>query len=287
MMKDGFWSSMMGNRFCMACDDDHDDSETTDMMSGRNHNDDNSYDGHSDTIKDFEIAPAEVVKKIKSDEDIILLDVRTPEEYAEIHLENALLLTVGELSANTLANIGLGEDAKNKEIVIYCRSGARSKQAYDVMKSLGYTNISSVAGGMVHWQEDKYPFTEVGEYDQSKNAQIDANSSGPKITFDKTVYDFGDVPQSQGIVKTTFVVKNNGVEILEIGELSTSCSCTSAEISKIKINPNDTATLTVYFDPDFHDEPQGKITRTVFIPTNDSSLPEAEVQIKVDILEGK
>ena len=118
---------------------------------------------HADELAGYEIAPVEVVAKVEKNEDIVLLDVRTPEEYAEIHLEGAELLPVQQLSAGTLAEIGLGEDAKDKEIIIYCRSGARSKTAYDIMKSLGYTNLKSVNGGIVHWQEDNYPLTVTGD----------------------------------------------------------------------------------------------------------------------------
>ncbi|MCA9398074.1 rhodanese-like domain-containing protein, partial [candidate division WWE3 bacterium] len=114
---------------------------------------------HNDNLAPHEISPSDVVKKAQSKEDFVLLDVRTLEEYEEMHLENALLLPVQELSQETLTSIGLGEDAKDKEIVLYCRSGARSQTAYNVMKSLGYTNIKSVAGGMIHWQEDQYPLT--------------------------------------------------------------------------------------------------------------------------------
>jgi len=253
---------------------DHEDGD------GHGHEDDDSVASH-------EIYPGDVADKIADGEDIILLDVRTPEEYAEIHLENALLLPVGELSANTLAGIGLGENAKDKEIIIYCRSGARSKQAYDIMDSLGYTNIKSVSGGMVHWQEDNYPYTETGEYDGSVSNTIEVNEGGAQIAFDRTTHNFGDVPQSQGILETTFEVRNDGQSVLEIGELSTSCGCTTAELSNKSIQPNGTATLTVYFDPDFHEEPADKLTRTVFIPTNDPNNPEAEVKIMVDILEGE
>jgi len=254
----------------------HDDHEESGMMGD-----------HADDVRVHEVSPGEVVNKIKNKGNVVLLDVRTPEEYAEIHLENALLLPVGELSANTLADIGLGQGAKDKEIIIYCRSGARSKQAYDIMDSLGYTNIKSVAGGMVHWQEDNYPFTEVGEYDGSVSSSVEVSESGAKVAFDRTTHDFGNVPQSQGILETTFEVRNDGKSVLEIGELSTSCGCTTAEISSKSIQPNDTATLIVYFDPDFHKEPADELTRTVFIPTNDTSNPEAEVKITVDILEGE
>jgi len=176
---------------------------------------------HADELTEYEIAPAQVVARVEDDKDVVLLDVRTPEEYAEIHLEGARLLPVQELSAGTLAEIGLGEDAKDKEIIIYCRSGARSKTAYDIMKSLGYTNIKSVAGGMIHWQEDNYPLTETGVYQGgSANSTDQVNQSNqpqPVMALDRNTHDFGVIPQYGGTVQTDFVVTNTGAETLEIG----------------------------------------------------------------------
>ena len=252
------------------------------------HDDDGGYmmNGHRDVVENYEISPAEVVEKIQDNENIVLLDVRTSEEYAEIHLENALLLPVETLSMQTLSDIGLGENAKNKEIIIYCRSGSRSKQAYDIMNSLGFTNIKSVSGGMVHWQEDGYPFTETGasKMMSSKQGSVD---TGPRISFDRNTYDFGDVPQSAGIIETTFTISNNGADPLILGEITTSCGCTTATVDAKAIAAGASTRLVVRFDPDFHDEPVGKITRTVFIPTNDPTTPEAEVRIMVDIQEGQ
>jgi rhodanese-related sulfurtransferase len=246
---------------------------------------------HNDDLAPHEISPGDVVKKVRAKEDIVLLDVRTPEEYVEMHLENALLLPVQELSAESLANIGLGENAKDQEIILYCRSGARSQTAYDIMKSLGYTNIKSIAGGMIHWQEDQYPLTASGAYtgpmmlSESKEAATEV--IGPKITFDRVLHDFGVIPQFGGTVETTFTITNEGAKNLEIGTITTSCSCTSATISDSSIEPGDSATLTVVFDPDFHEEPLDVFKRTVFLPTNDPKNPEAEVAVQVDIAEGE
>jgi rhodanese-related sulfurtransferase len=250
------------------------------------HDDEYMMNGHRDIVESYEISPAEVVDKIQDNADTILLDVRTPEEYAEIHLENALLLPVETLSMQTLSDIGLGEDAKNKEIIIYCRSGSRSKQAYDIMTSLGFTNLKSVSGGMVHWQEDGYPFTETGALKMMSSKQESVNT-GPRISFDTSTYDFGDVPQSAGIIETTFTISNNGAGPLILGDITTSCGCTTAVVDEKVIDAGASTRLVVYFDPDFHDEPVGKITRTVFMPTNDPTLPEAEVRIMVDIQEGQ
>ncbi len=251
-------------------------------------------DGHhdDDKVASYEIYPGDVAKKIENQEDFILLDVRTPQEYEEVHLENVLLLPVEELSQQTLNVIGLGQDKKDQEIIIYCRSGARSKIAYDVMKSLGYTNITSVAGGMVHWQEDNYPFTESGSYQgpswSNKTSMTEKVEStvGPTITIENDFHDFGVISQYGGVVTKDFTIVNSGLGTLEIGTLTTSCSCTSAEMSRSSIPEGGSATLTVTFDPDFHAEPGSVFKRTVFIPTNDPNTPEAEVVIQVDIDEG-
>ena len=246
---------------------------------------------HNDDLAPHEISPGDVVKKVRDNKEVILLDVRTLEEYEEIHIKDALLLPVQELSQKTLTSIGLGEDAKNKEIVLYCRSGARSQTAYNIMQSLGYTNIKSVAGGMIHWQEDQYPLIESGAYTgpmlELKNVETTTVTAGPKITIDRTLHDFGVIPQYGGTVETTFTITNDGTENLEIGTLTTSCSCTSATISDPVIEPDGKAILTVVFDPDFHEEPLAVFKRTIFIPTNDSNNPEAEVSVQVDIAEGE
>lgn len=246
---------------------------------------------HNDSLESFEVSPSTVVKRVNADEGVILLDVRTPEEYEEVHLKNALLLPVEELTAKTLSDIGLGEAFKDKEIIIYCRSGGRSKIAYNIMQSLGYTNIKSVAGGMLHWQEDKYPLTESGPYSglsaTSGSDKTISKADGAKIVVDRDSHNFGEVAQYGGTVKTDFTVTNTGSAKLEIGDITTSCSCTKATISSVSIEPGDSATLAVVFDPNLHAEPLDVFKRTVFIPTNDSANPEMEVTIRVDILEGE
>jgi rhodanese-related sulfurtransferase len=242
-------------------------------------------------VEEYEIYPGDVVEKIENNENIILLDVRMPSEYEAVHLRGAVLLPVQELSGQSLASIGLGEDSKDKEIIIYCRSGSRSKTAYDIMKSLGYTNIKSVSGGMIHWEEDNYPFTEAGEYDSSvevsNNEGNDTVSDRPHLVLDSKFHDFGVIPQYGGTVEKDFIIKNTVTETLSIGDITTSCSCTSTKITKQEIKAGGEAVLTVVFDPDFHEEPLDVFKRTIFIPTNDSSSKEAEITIQVDIAEGE
>ncbi|MDP3917181.1 MAG: DUF1573 domain-containing protein [Nanoarchaeota archaeon] len=226
----------------------------------------------------FEVSPELLNDKIQNKENFILLDVRENYEYEEEHIENVanptLLLSVNEINAETLADIGLKKD---DEIIVYCRSGKRSAAAHNAMIELGYTNVKSLAGGIVHWKEDNFPVKN-GEYNGNDNKIHD----GPKIMFDEQSINLGKISKSDGVTTTTFKVKNIGKETLKIDDISTSCGCTTAEISEKTILQNQEAVLTVHFDPNFHDEPLGKFTRTVFIETNDPSLPEAEINIVIE-----
>lgn len=272
--------------------DMNDDGEMREHQEGDEHDEDeHSVSEHSDSLKDYEISPSEVVKKVQSGENVILLDVRTTEEYEEVHLKGAILLPIQELNLSTLDSINLGEEMKDEEIIVYGRSGTRSRNAYDIMKNLGYNNVKIVAGGMIHWEEDSYPLTETGPYTGPSatggSTQTEVITGGAEIALDKTLHDFGEITQYGGVVNTDFTVSNNGTADLEIGDITTSCSCTSATISSSIIEPGDSATLKVVFDPDLHAEPLDVFKRTVFIPTNDPNMPEAEIAVQVDILEGE
>jgi hypothetical protein len=112
-----------------------------------------------------------------------------------------------------------------------------------------------------------------------------ADYDKPVAETHKDTYDFGKIKKSAGIVSTTFEIENHGKQELMIGKITTSCGCTSAEVSAETLGFNEETTLTVHFDPNFHDEPQGKITRSVFVPTNDPDTPELQFDILVEILE--
>lgn len=70
-------------------------------------------------------------KEIMKAKDYIIIDVRTKEEYEESHIKNAINIPYNEIDKDS--NID-----KDKIIFVYCRSGVRSKTAYDTLKGLGY-----------------------------------------------------------------------------------------------------------------------------------------------------
>lgn len=97
-------------------------------------------------------------------------------------------------------------------------------------------------------------------------------------------YDFGKIKKQNGNVYADFTVKNTGTDMLTIGDIVTSCGCTSAKIDTAAIAPEKTANVTVTFDPNFHEEPQGRFSRSVFVPTNDPANQEIELKIYVEII---
>lgn len=92
---------------------------------------------------------AEDAKIIMDSEDVIILDVRTQEEYNGGHIENALLLPVTDIK-DKADGILTDKDAK---ILVYCRSGNRSAAASKELISMGYTNVYDF-GGISSWPYD-------------------------------------------------------------------------------------------------------------------------------------
>ena len=89
----------------------------------------------------------DIVKIMNENKDYVIVDVRTPDEYKEGHIPNAINIpneTINETVYNKLKD-------KNQLILIYCRSGSRSRQAAYKMQKLGYTNLVDF-GGIINWK---------------------------------------------------------------------------------------------------------------------------------------
>ncbi|OGO20136.1 MAG: sulfurtransferase [Chloroflexi bacterium RBG_16_50_11] len=85
--------------------------------------------------------------------DFIIIDVRTPEEYAAGHIESAVLVNYN--SADFQEEIS--KFNKEKTYLIYCRTGNRSSGARDIMKELGFREIYHMDGGITEWQAQGFP----------------------------------------------------------------------------------------------------------------------------------
>ena len=84
---------------------------------------------------------------------LVILDVRTQSEYNEGHLENAVLIPLNELESR----LGKILPCKDSEIIVYCKSGARSAQASYILDSNNFTKVFNVLGGITAWESANYP----------------------------------------------------------------------------------------------------------------------------------
>lgn len=94
-----------------------------------------------------QITMVEAVEMMASEDDYIIIDVRRPDEFADGHIPKAV----------NIPNESIGTDEiealpdKDQLILVYCRSGNRSKQASEKLVKLGYTNVVEF-GGIIDWK---------------------------------------------------------------------------------------------------------------------------------------
>ena len=86
-------------------------------------------------------------------QDLLILDVRTPEEFAAGHIPGAVNIPHDQIAAR----LGELETAKSKDIVVYCRTGRRSSLALDILQANGFKQLSHLEGDMVAWQAQNRP----------------------------------------------------------------------------------------------------------------------------------
>ncbi len=93
-----------------------------------------------------QITPQEAKEIMNIETDYIIIDVRTQEEFAEGHIENAILIPEYEIKGRAEKEL----PDKDALILVYCRSGRRSKIASEELVNLGYTNVKEF-GGIIDW----------------------------------------------------------------------------------------------------------------------------------------
>lgn len=93
-----------------------------------------------------QISGSEAQSMMQSEKNYIILDVRTKEEFNEKHIPNAICIPNETIGGNEIPEL----PDKSQLIMIYCRSGNRSKQAAKKLADMGYTNIVEF-GGIIDW----------------------------------------------------------------------------------------------------------------------------------------
>ena len=92
----------------------------------------------------------ETAKEMMDTQEVIILDVREQHEYDSGHIPGAVLLPVGTITEDTAAAV---IDNLDTVVLVYCRSGNRSKTASQALADLGYTNVYEF-GGINDWPYD-------------------------------------------------------------------------------------------------------------------------------------
>jgi rhodanese-related sulfurtransferase len=102
------------------------------------------------------VTPEEAFTLIQGNEgnpDFVILDVRTPEEFADGYIEDAILIDYySDTFRDELNNLD-----KNKEYLIYCRSGNRSGRTLPIMEELGFQEVHDISGGIIAWTAEGLP----------------------------------------------------------------------------------------------------------------------------------
>lgn len=93
-----------------------------------------------------QITMEEAVTMMETESNDIILDVRTPEEFRDKHIPGAINVPNEAIGTDEIPEL----PDKDQLILVYCRSGNRSKQASGKLAALGYTNIVEF-GGIIHW----------------------------------------------------------------------------------------------------------------------------------------
>jgi phage shock protein E len=97
------------------------------------------------------LSPQALRDRLAAEAHLQLVDVRTPQEFAEGHLKGAKNIPLDSLEAR------LGELAKDQPLALYCRSGRRSATALGLVHARGFEQAQHLEGGILAWQQQGLP----------------------------------------------------------------------------------------------------------------------------------
>ena len=107
-----------------------------------------SSEGSNDEPLSYEqISGEDAYAIMKSESDYIIIDARTQEEFDQGHIKNAIMIPEYEIEEKAPSLLS----DKDQLILVYCRSGRRSKIAAEALVELGYTNVKEF-GGIIDWE---------------------------------------------------------------------------------------------------------------------------------------
>ena len=102
----------------------------------------------------FPVEAWELISNSREDDDVIIIDVSTPREYKDLHLEGAVNVNLLSRFFKTRLDVM----NKSRTYVVYCKVGGRSKIAQKLMQQFGFRIVYNVVGGTLLWEEEGLPF---------------------------------------------------------------------------------------------------------------------------------
>ena len=104
-----------------------------------------------------DIFPAEaweLISKNRKGDDLVIIDVSTPREYKNLHLDGAINMNLISRFFKTRLDVM----NKSTTYVVYCKVGGRSKVAQKLMRQFGFETVYNITGGTLLWEEEGLPF---------------------------------------------------------------------------------------------------------------------------------
>jgi len=223
------------------------------QQSNQNNINNNSQESQENLVQ--LISPQEFAK-LAQNNDAFILDVHTPEQTHIPGTDAVIAFDQIKQNQNQLPT------DKSTPILVYCRSGSMSAQAFKKIRALGYTNVYDLKGGTNAYKEQQVSF-ELWPAKQSLGTVI-----------------YGDV------ATTNFTVTNYTPLPTKITKVSTSCGCTKAKVAKTKLAAYESTNVTVTFDPAVHKDNTdlGELTRTIYIEADNPNFPNLKSVITANVI---
>jgi sulfur-carrier protein adenylyltransferase/sulfurtransferase len=102
-------------------------------------------------VSEWEITPVELKKRLDAGDDLVIVDVREPNEYQINRIPGSVLIPLGELPRR------YQELDSDREIVLQCKMGGRSAKAQDFLRTVGFTRTKNLRGGILSWIDQVDP----------------------------------------------------------------------------------------------------------------------------------
>lgn len=100
-----------------------------------------------------QIEPQQLIKQIQNEKLLIIIDVRTEDEYTQGHIKGAINIPYDQLRQYQDKIMAY----KDQQVILYCRSGSRAEIAASTLQELGFTKLIDLNGHMILWEQLGYP----------------------------------------------------------------------------------------------------------------------------------